>query len=160
MDHRYLAKALSKWWQSYDKTRRLVKVSFSEIIIKAEELGEDIDKETLKLLDEDECALLPFEFVVCSTCNGDGTHTNPDIDSHGITADEWNRDWSFEDQENYMSGFYDIQCYNCGGDKVIPEIVEERLTKDKKKLVRLLDKHRQEEIDRIKDRHHEVSMGY
>jgi hypothetical protein len=43
--------------------------------------------------------------------------------SNGITAEEWDRDWSYEDRENYLSGMYDQPCpgdgiYPCENGKV------------------------------------------
>jgi len=160
VDYRYLAKATSQWWESYDKAKRLVRISFSDIISEALELGEEINNDTLKLLDKDECILLPFKFVVCGTCGGSGTHVNPSIDSHGITMDEWDSEWSYDDQERYTSGFYDVQCYECNGKRVVPEIEKTRLDKRKMELVRLLEEHMQDRIDAAKERYHEVKMGY
>lgn len=51
----------------------------------------------------------------CDTCYGRGSYVNPAIDSHGIGSDEWDRDWSYEDRDRYMSGFYDQRCNACGG---------------------------------------------
>lgn len=64
----------------------------------------------------------PAVMKVCGTCEGKGTHVNPSIDAHGITAEEWDRDWSYEDRDNYMNGFYDVTCYECGGNNVVPKV--------------------------------------
>ena len=58
------------------------------------------------------------KFEICPTCEGRGTHTNPSIDSGGITASEW-AEWSYEEQDDYMSGVYDVICSQCSGEKVI-----------------------------------------
>jgi len=75
--------------------------------------------------DEEEIAL-PIEFEVCPMCSGKGKHVHPDIDGHGISMDEWNDEWSYEEQEAYMSGGYDVTCYECNGKRVIPVIDEKK----------------------------------
>lgn len=50
-------------------------------------------------------------WIICPACRGDGTHVNPDIDSHGLTASDMESDPDF--YENYRSGFYDVPCKVC-----------------------------------------------
>ncbi len=86
------------------------------------ELGEEVDFE--------EEIRLPAKYVVCSRCEGKGTHVNPSIDGHGITAEEWNGpDWSEEDKENYLTGFYDVACYECSGKRVTLAVDEDACDK-------------------------------
>lgn len=75
----------------------------------------------------------PAKWEICSRCDGEGTHVNPSIDGHGISA----HDEIWDDEEfhhNYFSGVYDVQCYDCGGagkqlvvdeDACTPEQLEE-----------------------------------
>jgi hypothetical protein len=71
--------------------------------------------------DDDENEVhLPAVFEVCGLCGGKGSHVNPSIDSHGITSDEWERDWDDEDRESYRNGAYDVSCHRCGGARVEP----------------------------------------
>ncbi len=70
---------------------------------------------------------LPTVFVVCSTCKGAGAHVNPSIDGNGITASEWRDDWDPEERETYMSGGYDVQCFECHGQRVVAVVDEEHL---------------------------------
>ena len=64
------------------------------------------------------------EWIVCVVCEGEGTTVNPDIDSCGLTRDDFEYDPDF--MEDYMSGAYDITCRACGGRRVIrPERLEE-----------------------------------
>lgn len=78
---------------------------------------------------------LPSKYEVCGRCRGKGAHVNPNIDGHGITADEWNGpDWDEESQEMYLSGGYDISCLDCGGDRVVLVPDEDRLTDEQRKL--------------------------
>lgn len=67
---------------------------------------------------------LPARFEVCPRCGGTGTHVNPSIDGHGITEEERERDWSPEEWDQYLTGFYDVTCYECRGLRVV-RIVDE-----------------------------------
>jgi len=57
------------------------------------------------------------QFAVCPTCDGNGTHVNPSIDSEGISAEQFYEDPDFE--EAYFSGVYDVACAECGGQRVV-----------------------------------------
>jgi hypothetical protein len=61
---------------------------------------------------------LPSRFEVCQRCEGRGSHVNPNIDGHGITAEEWDRDWDEDSREGYMTGRYDVPCQTCDGLRV------------------------------------------
>lgn len=67
---------------------------------------------------------LPFTWEICSSCRGRGSYVNPSIDAHGISAEEWDRDWSDEDREGYFEGRYDVTCQNCRGRRVEPQPTE------------------------------------
>lgn len=58
---------------------------------------------------------IPLCWQICSNCDGNGEHTNRNIDGNGITASEWENDWDEEERETYMSGGYDVTCKECGG---------------------------------------------
>lgn len=60
-----------------------------------------------------------MKWVVCPRCEGNGQHTNPAIDGHGISAEEMN-ELGDDFREDYMSGVYDIRCSHCGGQRVVP----------------------------------------
>lgn len=83
------------------------------------------DEEGVYEGDVDEDVELPARFVVCTTCEGHGTHVNPSIDANGITGDEWAQ-WDEEDRVSYLEGRYDVVCADCGGARVVPEIDEAR----------------------------------
>ena len=70
--------------------------------------------------DEPEGFLCQLELQVCPACDGRGSYVRPSIDAHGITQDEWDRDWSYEDRERYMGGFYDVSCASCKGRTTVP----------------------------------------
>jgi len=57
------------------------------------------------------------EYTVCPTCDGRGTHVNPDIDRHGLSHTDFDQDPDF--REDYMRGVYDIECTTCKGQRVI-----------------------------------------
>lgn len=77
--------------------------------------------------------LLPGRRVVCSRCDGNGTHTNPAIDEHGISPQEFDEDPDF--REAYFSGAYDVRCEECRGEKVLPELDLARLPKALRKRI-------------------------
>lgn len=74
----------------------------------------------LKSLGADAIVVCETKFAICPTCQGRGTHTNPNIDCGGITSSEW-AEWGPEEQDHYMSGVYDVACSQCNGEKVIQE---------------------------------------
>ena len=53
------------------------------------------------------------KWMICPVCEGEGKHVNPNIDAHGLTADDFAEDPDFA--EAYMGGVYDVPCRNCGG---------------------------------------------
>ncbi len=77
--------------------------------------------------------ILPARLVVCGTCNGKGSHVNPSIDSHGLGQEDFDEDPDFA--EAYFSGHYDVTCYDCGGQNVVPELDEDRCTPEQKQAL-------------------------
>ena len=59
-----------------------------------------------------------FEFEVCPTCQGTGTHVNPNIDRQGLSPSEMDPGF----REQYFSGAYDQPCNECGGRRVVPSL--------------------------------------
>ena len=72
---------------------------------------------------------LPARFEVCPRCRGEGLHVNPNVDGHGITAEEWENEWDDDRREAYMSGRYDITCQECEGKRVISVLDDTRISK-------------------------------
>lgn len=74
---------------------------------------------------------VPYEFParkeICHRCDGEGQHTNPNIDGHGITAEEWHNEWDEDEREGYMNGRYDVVCEECRGNKIVMVIDEETI---------------------------------
>lgn len=54
---------------------------------------------------------------VCDRCKGEGSHTNPNVDGHGISPQEFQEDPEFA--RNYFAGVYDVECYKCKGLRVV-----------------------------------------
>jgi hypothetical protein len=52
-------------------------------------------------------------WIICTLCGGDGSHVNPSIDAHGLSAEDFADDPDFA--EAYMRGDYDVSCRRCGG---------------------------------------------
>ena len=115
---------------------------------RAREYGHDYDsfdaeKMTLVYLVENDDgeeyeAVLPAKFEVCPTCEGRGKHVNPGIDAHGLTQDDFNDDPEFA--ESYFSGRYDVVCYECKGNNVVPVIDEAHLNDAQKEDLKLVDR--------------------
>lgn len=63
---------------------------------------------------------LPITRIVCPKCRGNGTHVNPSVDGHGLTAEDFADDPDFA--ESYFSGVFDVVCKRCDGLRVVDEI--------------------------------------
>ena len=147
-DYRDVAANTDRWYEHINTKNMTVIVNVACDEESLENLKEDLSEEAYNLIDENGCVILPMKFKVCSTCNGKGTHVNPSIDSHGITEEEWNRDWSYEEQETYLSGGYDIACYECHGEKVVPEINinSYNITNPMREIIEIIDSNIREEM--------------
>jgi hypothetical protein len=60
--------------------------------------------------------VIPSKYEVCPNCSGKGSHVNPNVDGHGISAEEFAEDEDFE--EAYHRGDYDVRCEECDGQRV------------------------------------------
>jgi hypothetical protein len=79
---------------------------------------------------------VPAHYEVCGTCNGKGRHVNPGVDAHGITAEEFDRDWSYEEREGYFRGDHDVTCVECKGRRVSPVMDLDKLSAEDRKRIR------------------------
>lgn len=77
---------------------------------------------------------LPARYEVCWRCGGEGSHVNPNVDGHGITADEWANEWDEDQRETYMSGGYDVSCEECGGARVTLALDDEAIASGSEEL--------------------------
>lgn len=62
---------------------------------------------------------LVMRYQVCPVCQGRGTHVNPSIDCGGLSDEDFRDDPDFRD--DYFGGAYDVTCYTCRGNRVVPE---------------------------------------
>jgi len=139
MDHRDIQSRTSHWYDSFNENQMLATIDELEV-------NDEIIDVSVSCI-----------FQVCPTCDGKGHHVNPSIDSNGITAEEWNRDWSHEDRENYITGFYDIDCYECCGKRVVP--IPDKYT-NKPEILKAIEDAEHAEYIYACERIREVEMGY
>ncbi len=62
--------------------------------------------------------VVPSKVEVCPTCRGKGQHS---LAIGAITQEDRERDWSDDEFQDYMDGFYDRQCETCRGLRVVDE---------------------------------------
>lgn len=117
--------ASGKWYKSFNRETMNVTIATH---CDSDDCDDDGDYERLEV-----DVILPVYLVVCTTCSGKGSHVNPSIDSNGLSQEDFDEDPEFA--EDYFSGRYDVTCYDCGGDNVVPEIHEGRCTPDQKKAL-------------------------
>lgn len=84
---------------------------------------------TITLLDADDEGetievRFPARYEVCHRCHGTGTHVNPAIDGHGITAEEMD-ELGDDFRDDYMAGVYNVPCHECDGVRVVPVLAED-----------------------------------
>lgn len=85
-------------------------------------MDEELDDEGLDRIEPEPATR--GRWIVCPVCEGEGKTVNPDIDSNGLTREDFDEDPDF--REDYMSGVYDIVCRACSGKRVVlPERIEE-----------------------------------
>jgi hypothetical protein len=127
MDHRDRAAIEGRWYDAFDEATMLATIEDFE--------DEDCDE----CPPDDDCSCttttveVPCVFVVCSTCDGKGSHVNPSVDSHGISSEEFAEDPDF--REEYLAGRYDVPCYECQGLRVVPAPDEDHLSPRQRRAV-------------------------
>ena len=107
--------AQSKWYSHIDEKRMVATMT--------DDLRAILDDESIEYEGDE----VQFSWDVCPTCGGKGSHVNPSIDSHGLTAEDFYDDPDFA--EDYIRGHYDVACYNCGGRRVVPSISNPKIIK-------------------------------
>ena len=93
---------------------------------------------------------------VCDTCSGRGTHTNPSIDAGGYDFDGDDVDEE-TGESHYLSGRYDVACYECKGRRVVPVPVA-RTPADEAVLAQLAE-YAQQLADSRAEQRAEWAMG-
>ena len=71
---------------------------------------------------------LPVRVEVCPLCDGRGSHVNPSIDAHGLSAEDFADDPDFA--EDYFRGRYDQPCNECHGLRVVEGVDREACPPD------------------------------
>lgn len=103
-DHRVRARERGTWYDAFDPKTMHATVSIAR---------------------NDDCIetphLIACIYVVCPTCKGYGKHVNPSVDAGGLSPSDFEDDEDF--RRDYFGGTYDVPCYECKGEKVIPEPV-------------------------------------
>lgn len=131
MDCRDRVRMYPKWYKSFDARKRTIIISLSYEDEDDGDFEEDVE--------------FPMKFEVCPLCHGKGKHVNPSIDAHGISREEFADDPDF--MEDYLSGYYDVDCYECDGHNVVPEIDDNssRMTDELKEKLKQFREYQKEE---------------
>lgn len=146
MDYRDVAACTSKWYRRFDERRMVVMVE-----LPCEDEGGEDEYEEVEEVE------VRVKYEVCPTCNGVGRYTNPAIDAHGISEEEWTYEWSDEEREAYLNGGYDIACMTCGGDRVTL-VVDEHANSPE--IVQRVNDSIAEYRAYGRERAHEIEMNY
>ena len=93
----------------------------------------------------------PAVYEMCHRCEGHGKHSNPSIDGHGITEEEWVNEWDEEGREMYLRGGYDITCTKCKGVRVVAVIDEDSLTPEQKKYFESWQEQEEDRMQMIRE---------
>jgi hypothetical protein len=99
LDRRGIAGNKGCWYEQFDPRKMLAVPQWDQ--------WEDEEREP---------RWIPVKYEVCPTCEGKGSHTNPSIDASGISWEEEDPDF----REDYLGGVYDVPCYQCHGNRVVP----------------------------------------
>jgi hypothetical protein len=120
MDHRDIAALRGAWYKRLDERAMTALV---EVLCTEEDVGVDAHGYAT------EDVVVRIEWEVCPTCDGRGSHVNPSIDAHGLTAEDFDADPDFA--QDYLSGKYDVACAECGGERVVPVVAEDDPNKER-----------------------------
>lgn len=155
------------WYEFFHRGRMVVYVKVPMTEDELESISEPIQDscDTLaahheRAFDSD-CILLelPVKMAVCGTCDGKGSHVNPAIDGNGITASEFAEDPEFA--KDYFGGIFDVVCYDCGGNNVVPDINRDEnvYTEEHAKSEARFDEHMEDEAAFAAEQAAERRMG-
>jgi hypothetical protein len=127
--------------------------------------------------------VMPGRFDVCDVCDGKGYHVNPSIDASGLSAEDFEEDdrfmadyWGEDDEEEEEEaeepvgvvtrgaepskvrtrGLYDVDCYQCKGQRVMLVVNRSRCDP---KVLELLDQVVQDDLDTWAEHEAERRMG-
>ncbi len=109
---------------------------------------------------DEQTLTFPAKYEVCYRCEGEGKHVNPNVDGHGISSEEWERDWDEEEREAYFTGRYDVECEECKGHRVIAVVDETLLRETQKVEYQLYKDFKEQEAHYAYESKREREMGY
>ena len=112
----------NKWWEFIDERKMT-----ATVLLPIDDEDRRPDDPPEREAADEELVEVGFEWDVCPTCEGKGSHINPSIDCCGISGERFDDDPGFA--EDYRNGTYDVPCYECGGRRVVPSPADERLLK-------------------------------
>ena len=107
------------------------------------------------IINDENIGKVHVSYEVCPTCRGKGKHVNPNIDAHGIPAEEFYGNPRFE--HDYKSGMYDVSCNECNGERVVPR--PNPMGEDEKDVFDRFQEHLNALRERRAERAAERSMG-
>ena len=97
-------------------------------------------------------------YKVCPCCDGKGTHVNPNIDRNGLTYEDFNNyDCDIDFEQDYFNGRYDVICYLCDGNRVIPDVCQSSNCADDLKA---FEDWVEDELEYRAERVREITYGY
>lgn len=68
------------------------------------------------LSDGDQIVLaVPTRWEICGGCDGEGMRLCDGLRGVAFTREDFDRDWSRDEQDQYFSGGYDVGCSECSG---------------------------------------------
>lgn len=96
---------------------------------------------------------LPAKRILCPVCEGAGSHVDPAVDGHGLTAEDLQDE---EFREDYLAGVYDVPCEACIGEKVVLIPDETHLGK---RIIKGIRRFEREQIQWRNDDYYERRAG-
>ena len=101
---------------------------------------------------------LPGKYEVCDRCLGKGSHCNPSIDGNGLTSEDFAEDPDFRD--DYMSGMYDVPCYECKGARVVLVVDEDKAKVEDPEILSAYERHLENQAISRRERASEERWGF
>jgi hypothetical protein len=115
-------------YKGYDPRAKTITIKYTKYL-DDDDMFQDAGGDWVE--EKEKTLTLPARMEVCDLCQGTGTVVNPSIDASGLTSDDFYKDPDFE--EEYFSGYYDIPCPQCRGNRVIPVVERETLSSEQRK---------------------------
>ena len=102
----------------------------------------------------------PIHNALCPMCQGEGTVVDPNIDSCGLSDEDFDEDPEFH--LAYHAGRYDIECPSCKGNKIIHTINYNQVREgnDLHAILTIIKDAEEERYQLAEERAHELKWGY